>query len=449
MRFARPTGSPPRYHDPDWWLFAILLTLVMFGTVMIFSASVPDTAGAGGLGQYSVLIRQLIYVMLGTAGLLLAMRIDYHRLAGYAFHAMVGILLLLAALVFVPGVGTTVYGAKAWIIVGPFSMQPSELAKLVMIVYMATWFAGKGAKVRTVSSGLAQFTALIGLLVALLMLEPDLGTATLVATVGVAMFFVAGAHPVHFAGFVISGAAGFLAMALSASYRRDRLLLFLNPDGDLQNLGWQLYQARLALGSGGLFGVGLGASRQKFSWLPAAHNDAIFAVIGEELGLIGGVFVIGMFIAVGYRGYRIAMKAPDAFGALIAVGITTWLIFQAAYNIGGVTLAIPFTGIPLPFISAGGSSLIVAMTAVGILLNISRQTLSEAELHPRTSFTDRHDTMTRTGYPGSPHPRYAHRRTSSRSLRPTSVRVDPTTDYDEQPRHTAPWRIEPDRWTRR
>lgn len=378
-----PAGAArPRYHDPDWWLFAVLLTLVMFGTVMIFSATFPDTADTGGVGQYSILVRQLIYVMIGTAGLLVAMQVDYHRYARWSVHGMAAILLVLAALVFIPGVGTEVYGAKAWIFIGPISVQPSEVAKLAMILYMAAWFAGKRGKVRSVSSGLAQFCVVMGLLIGLLMLEPDLGTASLVATIGVAMFFVAGAAPIQFAALLIAGGMGFLAMALSASYRRDRLLLFLNPDADLQNLGWQLFQARLALGSGGLFGVGLGASRQKFSWLPAAHNDAIFAVIGEELGLIGASVVVGLFVVLAYHGYRIAMRAPDTFGTLIAVGITTWIVFQAAYNIGGVTLAIPFTGIPLPFISAGGSSLVVAMTAVGILLNISRQTLSEAELRP-------------------------------------------------------------------
>lgn len=414
-----------RYHDPDWWLFAILLTLVMFGTVMIFSATFPETVGDAGLSQYSGLIRQIIYVLVGAAGLLIAMQVDYHRYARWAVHAMAAVLLVLAALVFIPGVGTEVYGAKAWIFIGPISIQPSEVAKLVMILYMAAWFAGKGGKVRSVSSGLAQFCVVMGLLIGLLMLEPDLGTASLVATIGVAMFFVAGAAPVQFAGLLIVGAIGFLTMALSASYRRDRLLLFLNPDSDLQDLGWQLYQARLALGSGGLFGVGLGASRQKFSWLPAAHNDAIFAVIGEELGLIGCAVVVGLFVALGYHGYRIAMRAPDTFGTLVAVGITTWLVFQAAYNIGGVTLAIPFTGIPLPFISAGGSSLVVAMTATGILLNISRQTLSEAEMRPRVVATAQPvvaEVAAPVPQPRRPHPAPARYR---RTPRPTSVARGP------------------------
>ncbi len=438
-RPAAGGAAPPRYHDPDWWLFAILLTLVMFGTVMIFSATFPDTAGTGGAGQYGTLVRQLIYVMIGTAGLLVAMQVDYHRYARWSVHGMAAILLVLAVLVFVPGVGTEVYGARAWIYFGPLSIQPSEFAKLAMILYMAAWFAGKGGRVRSVSSGLAQFCVVMALLIGLLMLEPDLGTASLVATVGVAMFFVAGAAPVQFAALLIASGAGFLAMALSASYRRDRLLLFLNPDTDLANRGWQLFQARLALGSGGLFGVGLGASRQKFSWLPAAHNDAIFAVIGEELGLVGATVIVGLFVVLAYHGYRIAMRAPDTFGTLIAVGITTWIVFQAAYNIGGVTLAIPFTGIPLPFISAGGSSLVVAMTAVGILLNISRQTLSEAELRPAGDVRARPvpepavATAARRSHPSPPRHRRAPR-----------TRSTPRSPADARPRGTSsewsePW----------
>jgi cell division protein FtsW len=169
-----------------------------------------------------------------------------------------------------------------------------------------------------------------------------------------------------------------MALALGSSYRRERILIFLNPNQDPLNTGYQLLQSRLALGSGGLFGLGLGASREKFTWLPAAQNDAIFAIIGEELGLIGCAFVLFLFVLLAWRGYRIATKAPDAFGSLVAVGIVTWIIFQAAINIGGVTLTIPFTGIPLPFISYGGTALAVSLTAMGILLNISRQTSEHA-----------------------------------------------------------------------
>lgn len=372
------TRAKPLYHEPDWWLLATLMTLVMFGMVMVYSSSFGIALNESGT-SYGYLTRQIAYTAIGLVGMFAAMAVNYNRLRDHAGKAMLGILLLLAALVFVPGLGTEVYGAKAWIYVGPISFQPSEIAKLVLVIYMASWLSGKGGQVRSFSYGMVQFAVVMMTMLGLIMLEPDLGTAILLATVGLAMFFVAGAHLVQFATLIMVGGSMFLALALSASYRRDRLMVFLDPESDLRNLGWQLFQARLALGSGGLFGLGLGASRQKFSWLPLPHNDAIFAVIGEELGLAGCVFLLMLFGSLAIRGYRIAMRAPDAFGTLVAVGITTWLIFQALFNIGGVVAAIPFTGITLPFISFGGSSLIMCMISVGILLNISRQTREVAE----------------------------------------------------------------------
>jgi cell division protein FtsW len=212
------------------------------------------------------------------------------------------------------------------------------------------------------------------------MLQPDLGTAILLTAIGVSVFLVAGADLLQLGALIGLGSISFLALALSASYRQARILVFLNPDSDPLGIGYQLVQARQALGSGGFFGLGLGASREKFTWLPAAQNDAIFAVIGEELGLIGCAFVLFLFVLLAWRGYRIATKAPDTFGALVAVGIVTWIIFQAAINIGGITLTIPFTGIPLPFISYGGTALAVSLTAMGILLNISRQTTNQVQV---------------------------------------------------------------------
>lgn len=370
------TSAGPIYHDPDWWLLAILITLVMFGLVMVYSATF-GLALQNNESPLSYLIKQGMYVCVGLVGLLIAMRIDYHRYRRWAGPGMVAALLLLAALAFVPGLGTDIYGAKRWIFIGPVSIQPSEFAKLALVIYLAGWLSGKGQRVRSFSYGTLQFVVVMGATVGLVMMEPDLGTSILLATVGLAMFFVAGANLVQFGASIFVGASLFLMMALSSPYRRERLLVFLDPDADARNLGWQVFQAKLALGSGGLFGLGLGASRQKFTWLPAPHNDAIFAIVGEELGLAGCFFLLMLFCALAIRGYRIARSAPDSFGALVAVGVTTWLIFQALFNIGGIVSAMPLTGIPMPFISSGGSSLIVSMTAVGILLNISRQTIEQ------------------------------------------------------------------------
>ncbi len=409
---------------PDGWLLAIVLTLVVFGTVMIFSASFPQTADLAGTARFEPLIRQIMYMLIGLAGMFVAMQIDYHRYARWAFPAMLAIMLLLLALIIVPGLGTTTYGAKSWIYIGSISFQPSELAKPVLIMYMATWLTGKRERVRSVTYGLLQFGVLMGVLVWLLMLEPDLGTSVLLVTIGAAMFFVSGAQIVQFVGTLLIGGAAFMALALSASYRRDRLLVFLNPDGDLRNLGWQLFQARLALGSGGLLGLGLGASRQKFSWLPAAHHDAIFAVIGEELGLVGCALVLLLFVAFAWRGYTIARNSRDSLGYLVAVGITTWIIFQAAFNIGGVTLAVPFTGIPLPFVSAGGTALVVTLTSVGVLLNVSRQaSLQPIAQSAASAATTTSTTRTRPPSPQKPRataaraPAHRPARTSARAVR--------------------------------
>ncbi len=399
--FSAMTGGRSRArsltHEPDYWLIAVIMTLVMFGLVMVFSASIAIGIQDEGGNSYYFLTRQAIWAAIGFSGMLATTFIDYHFWRKLSLPGMVGILLLLAALVFVPGLGAGAdsWGAKRWIGLGPLSFQPSEVAKVVLVIYLADWLGQKGHKIRNFKYGLIPFAIFLGTLIALVMLQPDLGTATLMAAIGVSMFLVAGADLAQLGALMTVGTVSFLILALGASYRRSRILVFLHPDSDPQGAGYQLIQARLALGSGGLFGLGLGASREKFTWLFGAQNDAIFAVIGEELGLIGCAFVLMLFALLAWRGYRIAMKAPDSFGALVAVGIVTWIIFQAVINIGGITLTIPFTGIPLPFISYGGTALAVSLTAMGILLNISRQTV-ERQLVPATEAGVHHRTVRRS-----------------------------------------------------
>lgn len=371
--------------QPDYWLLTIILIMVMFGTVMVFSSSFAIGVRQEGGDGYYFLARHLVYLIVGLAGMLVAMSIDYQVWRKVALPALLAIVVVLAAMVIFPSLAPEVWGASRWIQLGPVSIQPSEVAKLALVLYLASWLSSKGMRVREFNYGLIPFAILMGILVGLVVLQPDLGTSLLLAAIGLSMFLVAGANFVHLGLVTLFGGSAFLILALSASYRRDRILVFLNPDGDLRNLGWQLAQAKLAIGSGGLFGVGLGASYQKFAWLPAAHHDAIFAVIGEELGLMGAGFVLMLFIMLAWRGYRVAMRAPDSYGSLVAVGIVTWMIFQAAINIGGITTTIPFTGIPIPFISYGGSSLIVSLVAMGILLNISRQMVDPVSVKVRSN----------------------------------------------------------------
>ena len=272
-------------HEPDYWLIAVILTLVMFGLVMVFSASMAIGIQQEG-NSYYFLTRQAIWAVIGFSGMLVTTFVDYHFWRRLSLPGMLVIMLMLAALVFVPGlgVGGDSWGANRWIPLGPLSFQPSEVAKLVLVIYLADWLGQKGQKIRNFSYGLIPFALFLGLLIGLVMLQPDLGTATLMAAIGISMFLVAGADLFQLGALIGLGSISFLALALGASYRRARILIFLNPDSDPRNTGYQLVQSRLALGSGGLFGLGLGASREKFTWLPAAQNDAIFAVIGEELG---------------------------------------------------------------------------------------------------------------------------------------------------------------------
>ncbi|MDQ2783657.1 MAG: putative lipid II flippase FtsW [Chloroflexota bacterium] len=366
---ARPATTAPQGHV-DTVLVGTLIVLAAFGTLVLFSASYAIGIRDTGDSLY-FLKRQAASAVLGIAALLVTARVDYHFWRRWSVPAMVGTGLMLLAVL---PLGRTVFGARRWFEVGPVQVQPSEIMKFVLILYMADLLDRKGSRIRHFLNGAIPFAIILGVILFVVMLEPDLGTATVLAVVGISVFLIAGADIRQLGLFLMSGAGAFALLAFTAPYRRERLLLFLHPERDLRDAGWQLWQARIALGDGGIFGLGLGASRQKFSWLPAAHTDAIFAVLGEELGLVGCAVVIGLFAAIAVRGYRTAMRAPDRFGGIMATGITTWLVFQAVINIGGVTTAIPFTGVPLPLFSYGGSSLAVTLGALGVLINISRAT---------------------------------------------------------------------------
>ncbi len=364
-----------KYHAPDYWLITTLVALVVFGTVIIFSATFAINLPDGG-GAFSYLMRQAAWVAVGGIACFFVSRIDYHFWRQWSIPVLVGSILTLI-LVLLPHVGVEGGGASRWLNLGPLpQFQPSEVAKAALILYIADWLTKRGPRLQNWRTGLFPFAVILGGMIFLVMLEPDLGTSSVLAIIGITMLLVAGANLKQFALFLGSGALAFIVLAFSASYRRDRLMLFLKPEEDLWTVagGWQLIQARLSFGSGGLFGVGLGASRLKYGWLPAAHTDAIFAVVGEELGLLGCACLLALFLMLAIRGYRVAFRAPDPFGALLATGIVSWIVFQALINIGGITTTIPFTGVPLPFISYGGTSLMVVLGITGVLINISRQT---------------------------------------------------------------------------
>ena len=360
----------------DKWLLASVLVLCAFGLIMVFSSS--EVQGYVDHNNASYYFQhQIVWLAIGFVGALLALGLDYHRLRALA-PAGAAVALLLLVLVLIPHIGVTRNGARRWFSFGQVTLQPAEIAKIVLIVYLARWLEKSGTRIRGFRDGLLPFLLMFGLIVGLVLLEKDLGTAMVMAVIALAMFLVAGARASHVIGSLALAVGGMWLLIRLEPYRFSRMSAFLNPWADSLNTGFQSVQSVLALGSGGLFGVGLGNSIQKYQWLPEAHTDFIFAIIGEEVGLVGTLFVLALFCLLAYRGYRAALRAPDTFGLLLATGITTWLIFQAFVNMAAVTLTLPTTGIPLPFVSFGGSSLSVSLAAVGLLLNISAQGVKPA-----------------------------------------------------------------------
>jgi cell division protein FtsW len=300
------------------------------------------------------------------------LRVDYHR---WRRLATPGLLLttVLLALVLVPGIGITVNGASRWLGYGPLSLQPSELAKLTVLLFAADLLARRAAWMDDVRLTLVPVTAVFGTIALLLMLQPNLGTTLVLGSMVLSLLYVAGTPLLPLTGLAAAGAVLASGLALWAPYRRARVLAFLDPWADYQNTGYQNIQSLVGVASGGITGTGLGESRAKWGFLPYAHTDFIFAIIGEELGLVGALVVVALFVGLCLLGARAALLAPDRFGMLLAAGVTVWFGVQAFVNIGAVIGILPITGVPLPFVSYGGSSLLFSMIGAGLLLNVARQ----------------------------------------------------------------------------
>jgi cell division protein FtsW len=356
---------------PDAALFAIVATLVGIGLVMVFSASSATAYSEHGDIAYYVK-RQLVWLAIGIVAALAVYRIDLLRLKRAA-----PVLLLAAVaglmLVFVPHIGVGVNGGRRWIGVSALSFQPSEFAKLALVVYVAAVLSVRGDRITSLTRGLFPLCVPVGIMALLVLKEPDMGTASLLVFVSFAMFFAAGARVFHLLAIVAATAPIAAISVLASPYRRARIFAFVDPWKDPQNTGFHIVQSLLALGSGGFFGLGLGASRSKFFYLPEQYTDFIFSVLGEELGLFGALAVVVLFVALLYRAIRIAIAAPDRFGFFLATGCAAMIVIQAFINIGVVTSSWPVTGVPLPFISFGGSSLVVNLVAVALIANVGRQ----------------------------------------------------------------------------
>ena len=354
----------------DYLLVITVAALLIVGLMMIYSSTFALGYQLYRQPTYHF-IRQLLWMGIGILALIIFAHIEYHTWRRYSIPIMV-VTLILLLLVLV--VGKKTFGGQRWLFNG--SIQPSEFSKLAIVIYISAWLSSKGEKIRKISYGLIPFAILLGVITGLIVLQQDLGTAILIAATSLAMFFVAGGNLGQIIASGILGSVTLVFLIINSPYRLARIITFLDPLSiDPLGDGYQIRQILIALGSGGLTGLGLGASRQKFGYIPASHTDGIFAILGEELGLIGSLAVMGLFAFFAYRGFRIALTAPDSFGTILASGITCSLIFQAIVNIGVVTASLPITGIPLPLISFGGSSLIVSMASIGLLLAISRRTM--------------------------------------------------------------------------
>jgi cell division protein FtsW len=352
-------------------LLCLSVALVAIGIVMVLSASSVEALARYG-SSWVFFERQLMWVAIGGAVMAVTIRVDYHRWRGLAVPGLVVTFLLLFA-VLVPGIGVTVGGSSRWLGLGSFRLQPSELAKLGVIIYLADVVARRMDRTGEARSVLKPVLIVFGLVAALVMKQPDMGTALVIATIVFGVLFSSGIRGLTMAklGAGAVGAAFLLGMA--EPYRKARLLSFLHPWADRTSTGYQVVQSLVGLGSGGLAGVGLGASRAKWGFLPNAHTDFIFAIIGEELGLLGSVLVVSLFVGFAVLGMRAATRSPDRFGSILATGVTIWVVAQAVLNIGAVIGILPVTGVPLPLISFGGSSLVIIMGAIGILLNVAAQ----------------------------------------------------------------------------
>jgi cell division protein FtsW len=368
---ARATGV--RSYAPaslDTVLVISVAALVGIGLVMIFSASSATAyAEHGDIAYY--LKRQLVWLAVGLVGAYVFYRIDYQRLKRAAPYFLLAAIVGLA-LVFVPHVGLGVNGGRRWIGTSSLSLEPSEFAKLAMVIYLSAVLSARGERITSLVRGLFPLCVPVAIMAILVLREPDMGTASLLLFIALTLFFAAGARIVHL-GAVVLATVPFAALTVLASpYRRARIFAFVDPWKDPLNTGFHIVQSLLALGSGGIVGVGLGASRAKFFYLPEQYTDFIFSVLGEELGLIGTLAVIALFLTLAYRSIRIALAAPDRFGFFLAIGCAAMITIQAFVNIGVVSSSWPVTGVPLPFISFGGSSLVVSLIAVALIANVGR-----------------------------------------------------------------------------
>lgn len=367
----RPVATVQRKSPLYLLLYSAVVSLCLIGVVMVLSASSVTALQEKG-STWFFFRRQLIWMGLGSACLIITSKVNFRWWAKVSTPFLGGSVLLLV-LVLIPGVGRNLNGSSRWLGVGSLSLQPSEVVKFALIIYVASLLARPDRPMTDLNRTLKPVLIVFGVVAVLLILEPDLGTAIICGAVVFAMLVGAGASYLHLGAMATLGGIMVTLASVSTSYRRARVIAFRDPWEDPLNTGYQNLQSLVSIANGGITGVGLGASRGKWGFLPYAHNDFIFAILAEEMGLVGAAFVVLTFAIIGIAGYAVASRVHDRFGALIVVGVVTWVVAQAFVNIGAVIGALPITGVTLPFISLGGTSLVITMAAVGVVLNVARE----------------------------------------------------------------------------
>ena len=400
-----PAKSPAKIlqrerHQPDYMVLVVTVALTAVGILMVYSSSAMRGYLSADADTFAIVGPQIQWALLGIAAMVFMMRVDYRYLRLVSVPVYV-VAVALLVLVFVPEFNIVIGGSARWLKLPVLpAIHPAEMAKLALVIYLAHWFAKRGTRVGGLWTGTLPFLVIIAPVIALVFREPDLGTTIVISLTAFMLFFVAGANTLHVGAMAGFGGIGAIVVGL-AGYQMDRIRAWLDPWLYQDTIGYHTVQGLLALGLGGAFGAGLGESRMAGGlFVPNAFNDFIFAIIGEEFGLLGAAIVVFLFVTLAYSGVRIALAAPDTFGALLAAGITGWLCIQAFINIAVVVALVPITGITLPFISAGGSSLIISFAAIGILLSISRETIEKGTWND-DAIADRRRGDGRAHLPGS------------------------------------------------
>ncbi len=361
------------YHEPDIFLIGIIIVLILIGLVSLSSATAISAYGKYQ-DVYYFLKHQLFGVFVGIGVFLLLAKTDYQYWKKHSFYFLLSSIVLLL-LVFIPGLSASYGRARSWINVFGYSLQPSELVKLSFLLYIAAWLESRKEDLKDLKKGAITFVSILSVIALLMILQPDIGTLAILSTTSLVVYFVGGGKKSHIFTIILIGMILFAGMIQIKPYIKNRIHCMFDSSYSRNDVCYQINQSLIAVGSGGIVGRGLGESRQKYMYLPEVQGDFIFAIMAEEIGLIFGIVLLSSYLYLFYRGYLIAIRAPDLFGRNLAIGIVTWICLQAIINIGGIINLLPMTGVPLPFISYGGTAILSTLAACGILVNISKQTV--------------------------------------------------------------------------